>query len=103
MFYLKIKSISIYSNILLHKNYAVISIKYNIDGDNDGSEFIDKNMPQHEAREHLYERARDNISFVISQLKYQKKEINFDKIIVAGSLQERICNGQVTGRISNCT
>nr|WP_253307514.1 alpha/beta hydrolase [Rickettsia endosymbiont of Ceutorhynchus assimilis] len=68
------------------KNFAFASIQHDVLGDNDGLEKIkiNHNLPQYEARKHLYIRGTQNILFVINELKHKFLELNLDKFIIAG-------------------
>ncbi len=62
--------------------FAFISIQHDILGDTDGLETIDQDLPQHHARQHLYERGVDNISFVLKNLVHLP--IKLDELIISG-------------------
>lgn len=64
--------------------YALISIQHDMLGDTDGIESIDPKLPQAEARKPIWMQGEQNILFVISELKKQFPEFNFDKFIIAG-------------------
>jgi len=66
------------------RNYAFISIAHDILGDNDGLETIDPKALQHKAREHLWIRGVENISFLLVELKQKFPQLNLEKFIIAG-------------------
>lgn len=66
------------------KGYIFISIQHDMLGDNDGIETLDPKDNQAEARKHLWIRGEKNILFVISEIRKQYHDLNFNNFIIAG-------------------